>query len=420
MENRKHVKIWPILYFHADWPVESHKFEFDVCLVKANKKIHEVVGDVTSEAWSSNNKAMCDFHGNTEWFLSLPVPKATEHVSYKEIGMSFESRLQESIVDHFLMSLRLIYQTQAICPLTIDAEIVGESIDPDSLKKALDKADYFGINTDPPPVFMPASFQLEDLQLLTDIWSSIIRRRKLDYWTDRVYKEEFFAKLDKKAVEDAEHDLLEFFLSPLPIDDRKIFKNKISSMIKQAKSNGKNEGLWHEFYSECFHKAFEAEEEETFSNRTRIGRALNLFYEGLLLPKLHAFLSMNLVLETLFTIGKGETTHKLATRLAKIVGYNQSIEERKELYQKAKTVYDERSDVVHGEKLIDIVNIETIKDTFTLARSSLQRILLSDELWGLYSHSGTTDRKLSRGKGTIKIEASQALSAYFLDLDLRI
>ena len=190
-------------------------------------------------------------------------------------------------------------------------------------------------------------------------------------------------------------------------------------MIEQAKSEGKKEGLWHEFYSECFRKAFKAEEDETFSNRTRIGRALNLFYEGLLLPKLHAFLSMCLVLETLFTIGKGETVYKFAVRLAKIVGHNQNLVERRVIYKRAKKVYDERSDIVHGEKLIEAVDTEILKDAFALARSSLQRILQNPELLELYSHPGTTDKKLKgNGKGKIKEDAHKALSDYFLNLDL--
>jgi len=169
-------KVWPVLYFKADWPAETYKFDFNVRLIKASEEILEVVGDVTNEAWASNNSAMCDFRNNTEWLLSLPSPKPTEHVSSNKIGISFEGQLQEAIKHSFLMCLLLIRQTAAICPLEINnVELAGESIDPDSFRNALDKADYFGINTDSPEVFMPESFQLGDLQLLTDLWSAIIK-----------------------------------------------------------------------------------------------------------------------------------------------------------------------------------------------------------------------------------------------------
>lgn len=419
MENRRCVRMWPLLYFHADWPAESYKFDlfgFEVFVFKANQKILEVVGDVTNEAWANNNNAMCNFYRNTEWFLSLPVLKPSEHAPHKQIGLSVENELEGAIVNSFLMSLRLIHQTAAICPLTIEAEIVEESIDPDSIKFD----DYFGIDTDAPPVFEPEEFQIGDIQRLSDVWSSIIRLRNLNYWIDRVYTELFFVSLDKKASEDAEDQLRELLLSLLSPEDTKIFKGKISSTIKQLKSEEGKEGIWQELWAECFRKAFKLEEEETFSNRTRIGRALNLFYEGLLLPRLHAFLSMNLVLETLFTIGEGETTYKLATRLAQILGRSQCMEERKGLHDKARTVYRARSKIVHGEKLVETINTETIKDAFTLVRRSLQCILLNDELLGLYSNPGTTDRELPKKKGPSKKKARDALEEYFLKLSLML
>ena len=91
---------------------------------------------------------------------------------------------------------------------------------------------------------------------------------------------------------------------------------------------------------------------------------------------------------------------------------------RKELYSKAKKTYGDRSRVVHDDKLIDSVEDSIIKDAFDLARNSCQSILLDTQLLSLYSHEGTSDKKLRKGKGTIKKEAHEALEAFFLDLDL--
>jgi hypothetical protein len=106
----------------------------------------------------------------------------------------------------------------------------------------------------------------------------------------------------------------------------------------------------------------------------------------------------------LFTIDRGETTHKLTTRLAKIIGRRgkDGKEERKELYKRAKNIYEERGNIVHGTKLIDPENNDVLKDTFFFARRGLQCILLDIKLMSLYSATG-----------------GNAIRDYFLDLDLQ-
>lgn len=423
MEKENLSTIWPILYFEADWPQQRHNFDFGIQLIKANQDILAIVGDVTSPAWGNNNKAMCDFHGNTEWFLSLPSPKPTEHVSSNKIGISFEDRLQEAIKESFLMCLRLIRQTTAICPVAMDnVEVVGENIDPDSFRNALDEADYFGINTDSPPVFMPESFQLGDLQLLTELWSTIIKLRNLDYFAILVYKEEFFAACDKEAGEGAVKMIVDAIMSnpaywEFSEKEKRHHREKWTASFKEAL--GKGDQLLNELYKDSLEKVFLQKQEEAFSNRTRIGRALNIFYEGLHLPLLHSFLSMCLVLETLYTIGEGEILHKLAVRTAKIVGKDQNLEQRKDIYRRTKKVYAARSNIVHGEKLIDVIDSEALKDAFSLARRSLQSVLLSDELSKLYSNPGTSDRPLKGKRKKEKDTAYKAMRDFFLDLDLR-
>ncbi len=421
MEKENLSTIWPILYFEADWPQQRHNFDFGIQLIKANEDILAIVGNV--ETMGADSKPRLDFSGNTQWFLSLPSPKPTEHISSSKSGISFEDILQESIVKSFLMCLQLIRQTAAICPLKVkNVELEGESIDLDSFENALD--DYFGINTDEPLVLMPESFQLGDLQLLNDLWQAIIKLRKLDYWNTLIYKEEFFAACDKEAGEGAVKMIVDAIMSsPAYLEfsekEQRKHREQLTASFKEAL--GKGDNFLSELYKETLEKVFLQKQEEAFSTRTRIGRALNLFYEGIGLPRLHSFLSMCLVLETLYTIGEGEILHKLAVRTAKIVGKAQTLEQRKDIYRRTKKVYAARSDIVHGEKLIDVIDSEVLKDAFTLARRSLQSILLSEELSRLYSSPGTADRliKVRRKKKKEKKAAKEAIREFFLDLDLR-
>lgn len=415
MVNENLSNIWPILYFKADWPAESYKFDFDVCLIKATEEILEEVGDVTTGAWAINNSAMCNFYGNTEWFLALPSPKPTEHVSPGKIGMSFEDRLQQAIVDSFLLCLKLIHQTAATCPLEIrNVELEGESIDPDSLHNELDTDHFFGINTDKPPVFMPESFHLGDLQLLTDIWSVIIKLRDLDRWSTWIYDEVFWADCDRKSGEDAVKKIVDTLMSSpayleFSKEEKRLHKKQWTASFKELL--GKGDNFMNELYKENLEKVFLQKQDDAFSNRTRIGRALNLFYEGLHLPIQHSFLSMCLVLETIFTVEGAEITYQFSTRLANMTG--KTLEDKKDIFERARSVYKARSNIVHGRKSIETVDTNILKDAFSFVRKSVQHIMFDDTLMKLYSDPITSDKMKDPEK------AIKAIKDYFRDLDLR-
>jgi len=404
MENENLSSVWPILYFEADWPAESYPFDFDVRLIKANEDILAIIEK--PESWD-HGEAMCNFSGNTEWFLSLPSPKPTEDVPSNK----FENRLQEEIVDSFLLCLKLIRQTDAICPLKIDnVEFEGEKIDPDSFENAL--GDYFGINTDSPKVFMPETFKLGDLQLLSDLWSAIIKLRNLDRWSTWIYDEVFWDACHRKAGEDAVEKIVDTIMSsPAYLE---LSENELKQLRKDLTASFKEElvkGPLDKFYMDSIEKVFLQKQEEAFSSRTRIGRALNLFYEGIGLPKLHGFLSMCLVLETIFTVEETEITYQFATRLANITG--KTFEQRKDIFKRARTVYRERSNIVHGRKSIETVEPDALKDGFYFARHSLQHILLDCKLLALYSDPITID------KTRISDKTVEVIRNYFRDLDLR-
>ena len=402
--------IWPILYFEADWPSESYKFDFDVCLIKANEDILAILKEPER---FDHGEAILNFAGYTKWFVALPSPKPTEYVSPSKVGISFEDQLQQAIVESFLLCLKLIRQTAAICPLEVkNVKLKGETIDPDSFENALD--DYFGINTDKPPVYMPETFKIGDLQLLTELWPSTIKLRNLGYWANRVYKEEFFAACDKEAGEDVMKKIVDAIMSSpayleSSAEERRQQIELWTAIFREA--IGEGDQLTSELYREKLKEVFLKKQEEVFSNRTRIGRALNLFFEGLHLPIQHSFLSMCLVLETIFTVEETEITYQFATRLANITG--KTFEQRKDIFERARKVYRERSNIVHGRKSIETVGPNILKDAFFFARQSLQHILLDDTLMKLYSDPITSDKTKNSDK------AIKAIKEYFRDLDLR-
>jgi len=227
----------------------------------------------------------------------------------------------------------------------------------------------------------------------------------LDHWSTLVYKEEFFAACDKKAGEEAKEEMIKFLMSnpaylEISEEDRKRWTLSFSEM-----EWGK------EYYKESFQKIFLEKQEEVFSNRTRIGRALNLFFKGIQLPLLHSFLSMCLTLETLFTVEEAEITYQFATRLANITG--KTFEQRRDIFERARNVYGGRSNIIHGRKTIETIEPDILKDAFLFARQSLQKILLDSTLLELYSDPITSDKTKDPHK------AIKAIKEYFRDLDLR-
>jgi len=410
MEKENLSTIWPILYFEADWPSKSYNFDLGVQLIKADKTLLEEITDLDSDYFRNNIDAAFNTRDNTQWFLAMHRPEITEHISVNEIGMSFVDSLQENIKKSFLMTMQLVRSTAAICPFDFPAEIQEDSIGEVDTNMFI-----WGLpSSDKPDVYLPEIFGISDLQLITDLWSAIIKLRKLDYWASQISKEEFFADLDKKAGEGAVKKFVDMIMShsaylEFPEEERKQHKEKWTVLTKEAINKG--EEFLKEFYKDSFRKVFLEKQEEVFSNRTRIGRALNLFFEGLHLPLQHSFLSMCLVLETIFTVEEAEITYQFATRLANITG--KTFEQRKDIFKRARKVYRERSNIVHGRKSIETVEPNILKDAFFFARQSLQHILLDDTLMKLYSDPITSDKTKDPDK------AIKAIKDYFRDLDLR-
>jgi len=409
MEKEYLSTIWPVLYFEANWPSKSYNFDLGIQLIKADKTLLEEITDTDSDYFMNNIDAAFDTRNNTQWFLVIHRPEIIEHISVNEIGMSFIHSFEKAIKESFLMTLQLVRSTGAICPFDFPAEIQKDSIDEVDTNMII-----WGLpSSDKPDVYLPEIFKIGDLQLLMDLWSAIIKLRKIDSWKKLINTEEFFADIDKKAGVDATKELVDFLMS-LPAysefseEERKQHKELWTANIRDEINKG-GESV-KEVYQRNFQKVFLEKQEEAFSNRTRIGRALNLFFEGLRLPLQHSFLSMCLVLETIFTVEKAEITYQFATRLANITG--KTFEKRKKIFEGARKVYRERSNIVHGRKSIETVDSDILKNGFSYARKSLQHILLDSNLLELYSDPITSDKTKDPDK------AIKAIKDYFRDLDL--
>jgi hypothetical protein len=309
------------------------------------------------------------------------------------------------------MTLQLVRSTAAIYPFYFPAEIQEDSI------VNVGSGFVYG-NSDMPPVYRPEAFEIGDLQILTDLWSAIIKYRRLDFWKKLISSEEFFAACDKKAGEEAKKKLVELLMShpswsDVSKEEREKAKEQLANSLKEVKSNEEADEIWKDFYKDSFSEVFKEKQEDAFSNRTRIGRALNLFFKGIQLPLLHSFLSICLTLETLYTVEETEITYQFATRLANIIGRDKPLEQRKDIFERAREVYKQRSNVVHGRRSIETVESDILEDAFFFVRQSLQSILLDSTLLKLYSDPLTSDKTKDPKK------AIEAIRNYFRDLDLR-
>ena len=319
---------------------------------------------------------------DVQWLLAIRLPRATEHLPPSKIGISFIDRVERSIISTLLTCLRLIRPTKAICPVSFTTYIDAESIKNDTISGC---DDYYSAYYDEPmcECDYPDSFKEKDIHILTELWTSLVHLRKLDRWIDEPFQEIFFRDLDKRAGERTKQKLRSIF-------SRRDLSREITKEIVKSFVEAKDES-WQQYYNDALQKEFSKKEEEVFASRTIIGRALALFDEGLYLSPLHSFLSMCIVLETLFTLHRGEVTHKLAVRLAKVVADDENGSKRKDYYDRVKKICRERGSVVHGAKPIQDVDDKVRQDAFTFIRLSLQKILCSQTLLKIYTGQGSLE-----------------------------
>jgi hypothetical protein len=380
-------RVYPLLYFDALWTKPLHFFDLDVRLQRADEVLLRQLNQKPYDAplffpWEFFDPEK----PRAEWVLVVHLPFTSQHVPPEDIGLSFQTDVADTIAESFRTCLKVVRSTQAVCPICFDARVAGSRIE---LNDAICNFEEFG---DAPRCDWPVPFEEADVSTLQEVWSGLIKVRRLRDWVTAPFQEEFFAKLDARGVNSARQDIRALFHRVFDRSkDEAPGPKEIDEVARREEEQGSD--LWKECYRDAFGSEFRAYRNELFNCETRIGRALGIFEEGVHLPALHAFLSANLVLETLFTMREGEVTHRLAVRLARFLSDSGGKDERRGVYRRAKKVYGERSDLVHGAKSITKVADDVKRDAFDLARRALQRIMREDRFVRLYTQDAKGEKE---------------------------
>lgn len=384
--------VYPIFHFDAPWEHDTlGHLALDVRLIRADDACLGQLKDHLSGAPLVDDWLFDPKYSAVRWLLALRVPQAHDHVPAQDIGFSFTDRVEDAIVASFVACLKVLRSTPAICPLSYFGKVSASTVEilghPPWDCQTL---------ADAPRCDWPEEFTEEDLLLLPDVWSGMVNLRHLDIWMTAPFQEQFFAMIDRAAKSVAEKKVRSEFrdfwaqrIESIAPEHRDIMREAEEAAVRDRCADI----AWNSPYSEALRMEFKEAEQRTFNIGTRIGRAVGIFEEGVHLPHLHAFLSACLVLETLFTLGEGEVTHKLATRLAKVVVDKGTAAERLELFRRARKVYTARSEVVHGKKAITDVSEDARKDAFNLARMALRKILAEKRYLDRYTAPVDKDGK---------------------------
>lgn len=304
-------------------------------------------------------------YGKVQWIIALRMAEVCQPVPEWQIGIVWPERVEAAIINSFLLSLKVVCSTPALCPVSYFGRVVGDSVQILGCPP-WDMSLCEQVTT--PRCDWPERCDEQHLGLLHKVWPGIVEARGLRNWLRPSWQHARMSKVYMWAVARA--------LSP---GIRKALQAAGLPESKDGVVRLFDQDFWNHAYREAFRAEFTKEEDACFSN-TRIGRALGVFERGVHLPELHAFLSVCLVLETLLSTDSQELAHKLAVRLAKIIKGEADPAERRELYRTAKKVYGARSRVVHGEKAIAEEKECVRRNAFVLTRQLLQRILGSDNL----------------------------------------
>jgi hypothetical protein len=135
---------------------------------------------------------------------------------------------------------------------------------------------------------------------------------------------------------------------------------------------------------------FDAQHIERRRTATRLGRALQLFEEGMWLSRLHAFLSFWLTVETLYSTGR--RSEKLSDRVGYFLGGKAGFVR---CSSHAERVYSVRNKVVHGEA--SEIRPAIVDTSYRLCAGSLRRILSDRALLEVFTSSTGEDVRFLMG-----------------------
>ena len=339
--------IMPLVDFKADWEGDSYDFDPAVTLLRLQPGVCGNLRTCLEGPYDAGDS----FWDDLTWLLVIRFYFTSKQAIEDLDGGPPEQRDVPHVVlrdfaDSFLTTLNLIRLHRACAPIILKGEVSLEGSVPDVCNfqvttpfteeyDHLYLRDYGGPlpGYEPRPYYGEADsdeFQDPDWKVLPALWQAVARVRELP----------------SRAEESCQEDF---------------------TLLYSLRS-------------------------EESRNKTRLGRALGLFEDGVHARPLHAFITMVFVLETLYGDDGEGVTHKLRTRISRLLGQGRSFEERKNLYERAKKVYDRRCDVAHGRELIQVKDCH-FKNAFDLAARSLRCILCCDKLLGLFAAEESHKKK---------------------------
>ncbi|GEM_PF-3396237 len=368
--------VWPLIYFDPQWSGSVYDcFGLGVKLVRADSDaliaMKEIVGP------NARYPGQFVFDSDVHWLLAIPVGKEFEYVKSSQIGMSTREEVACALASTFVLGLRLLRQTPAVCPVWFDAEVDGDEVrlprDPNMSR------DYDLLDWDRPDMMVADGerdvFRDDDLVVLAEVWDRLVTCFSLADLLAKGQSEAFWQAIDGKATRDVQ-GLLRAQLAQITDDPQ-----RTEQVVRVFEPYNQGE------HAEAFRTGLRALMDETFLRATRIGRALSLFNSGFDSGPIGGFLLMCFALEALFTVEerkdrKGKMTERLINRSSRMVlNKGQDAEEEK---KRVRRVFEERGDIVHGSKGIDSVPLEIQRDAVDMARSSLRKILSCAKLLELY------------------------------------
>jgi len=216
--------------------------------------------------------------------------------------------------------LRIVKSTPVLTPLKFEAPVDMQNILFDKINC---NQDYYGVDYESewPQTYWPEEFKDDDLIILQEVWRGISNLYNLQNWMKSVFSEKFATQIDSIASRFTDKGFsvgdLQICADELTIDKKILYELLIKhrddvclSLNEEERQNLYRRNFQHIFLEKC---------REQITNTTRLGRAVQVFKEGLHLSPLHAFISMCIVLETLFTTDSQEVSHKIAVRLANLL-----------------------------------------------------------------------------------------------------
>lgn len=372
--------VWPLIYFDPQWSGSVYDcFGLGVKLVRADSDALNAMKKLVGNARFPGGYV---FDSDVNWLLAIPVGEEFEYADSLQTGVSTREEVARALASTFLLCLRLVRPTPAICPVWFDAEVDADggrllhgpngSMDYEDPSLDWDQADTMEGDEN------PEAFREGDLVVLVEVWDRLATSFSLTDLLAKGQSEAFWQAIDRKATHDVRGPLRDRF-AQITDDPQQAERLMVTF-------GNENDPCYQEKHAAAFRTGLRAHMDETFLRATRIGRALSLFDSGFDSGPIGSFLLMCFALETLFTVEKRSNrrgiTKKLTKRASKMVlrkGQDPQEEE-----ERAKRVFKERGDIVHGSKGIDSVPAEIQRDAVDMARSSLRKILSCPKLLELY------------------------------------